>query len=71
MLRHFAEIADALRRLRKDRDGVISFEYVIVAIVVISTAGLVFNANTGGLIQGALATALNSIATAVTAAVGG
>lgn len=71
MLRLFVKITDAMRRLRTDKDGVISFEYVIVAVVVIAIAGVVFNANTGGLIKGALATALNTIGTAVIAAGGG
>jgi pilus assembly protein Flp/PilA len=71
MLSHLVRIADALMRLRKDKHGVVSFEYVIVAAAMIAVAGVVFSANTGGLIKGALETALNTIGTAVIAAGGG
>ena len=69
MLRYYK--AAAFKRLGADRDGVVSFEYVIVTVFVIATAGAVFTTGAGGAIQDALTRAVNTILTAVTTAVGG
>ena len=36
MLRYFVKTTEALKRLRTDKDGVVSFEYVIVAVCIIA-----------------------------------
>jgi hypothetical protein len=70
MLRYYRGIAE-LKRLGADRDGMASFEYVIVAAFVIATAGAAFATGAGGPIRVALTGGMNTIATAVTTAVGG
>jgi hypothetical protein len=62
--------AAALRRLGADRNGMASFEYVIIAAFVISTAGASFTTGAAP-IQDALTRGMNTILTAVTTAVGG
>jgi hypothetical protein len=59
-----------LKRLGADRNGMASFEYVIVAAFVISTAGAAFTTGAAP-IQDALTRGMNTILTAVTTAVGG
>jgi hypothetical protein len=69
MLRYYK--AAAFKRLGADRDGVVSFEYVIVAAFVIATVGAVFITGAGGPVQDALSRGMNTILTAFTTAVGG
>jgi hypothetical protein len=69
MLRYY-KAAAALKRLGADGDGMASFEYVIVAAFVITTAGAAFTAGAAP-IQDALARGMNTILTTVTTAVGG
>ena len=69
MLRYCVKSTSPLKRLRADKDGMVSFEYVIVAACVIAAAGAAFGANAGG-IATALTSAVNTISTAVAAAVG-
>ena len=59
---------EALKRLRTDKDGVVSFEYVIVAACIIAVVSLAFG--TGGPLQTALTTAITTIGTKLTTAVG-
>jgi pilus assembly protein Flp/PilA len=68
MLKYYIETTEALRRLRTDKDGVVSFEYVIVAACIIAVVALAFG-NTGPL-RTALSGGLTAIGTALTAAVG-
>jgi pilus assembly protein Flp/PilA len=58
-----------LKRLRTDKDGVVSFEYVIVAALVIAAVAAVFGGNGAGTIRGALTQGLTAITNAMTAAV--
>ena len=68
MLRYYIKATEALKSLRSDKDGVVSFEYVIVAACIIAVVSLGFG--TGGPLQTALTTALTTIGTQLTTAVG-
>ena len=67
MLKYYIKTTEALKRLRTDNDGVVSFEYVIVAACIIAVVSLGFG--TGGPLQTALTNALKAIGTALTNAV--
>jgi pilus assembly protein Flp/PilA len=49
MLRYYIKTTEALKRLRTDKDGVVSFEYVIVAVCIIAAVLAAFgtDATTG------------------------
>ena len=68
MLKYYIKTTETLRRLRTDKDGVVSFEYVIVAACIIAVVSLGFG--TGGPLQTALTTAITTIGTKLTTAVG-
>ena len=53
-----------LKRLRADKDGVVSFEYVIVAACIIGAVAAAFGTGAGG----GIGTALTTGITAITAA---
>jgi len=67
MLKYFTKTTQALKRLRADQDGVVSFEYIIVAACVIAVVAAVFGFN--GPLSAALNAGLNAISTALTSAV--
>ncbi|MCA1361073.1 hypothetical protein I6F14_08770 [Bradyrhizobium sp. IC3069] len=69
MLHHFIETKEALKRLRTDQDGVVSFEYIIVAVCIIGAVSAVFGVGAGGAIGTALTGGITAITTAFTAAV--
>jgi Flp pilus assembly pilin Flp len=69
MLKYYIMTREALMRLRTDKDGVVSFEYVIVAALVIAAVAAVFSGTGAGTFQGALNTGLTAITNAMTAAV--
>ena len=48
MLKYYVKTTEALKRLRTDQDGVVSFEYVIVAACIIGAVGAAFGNGTGG-----------------------
>ena len=64
MLKYYIKTTEALKRLRTDKDGVVSFEYVIVAACIIAVVSLGFG--TGGPLQTALIGAINTLGTAIT-----
>jgi pilus assembly protein Flp/PilA len=68
MLKYYIKTSEAVRRLLTDKDGVVSFEYVIVAACIIAVVALAFGPN--GPLKGALTNGLNAIGTALTTAVG-
>ena len=70
MLKFYINTRDVLERLRTDKDGVVSFEYVIVAACIVAAVAAAFGGKTGG-IELALASGLTSITSAFTTAVGG
>lgn len=69
MLRYYIETKETLKRLRTDQDGVVSFEYIIVAVCIIGAVSAVFGVGAGGAIGTALTTGITAITTAFTAAV--
>jgi len=60
---------EAVKRLSTDQDGVVSFEYIIVACLIIGVVGAAF-AQTGPL-NNALINGIASIATALNTAIAG
>lgn len=69
MLQYYIKTTDALKRLRADQDGVVSFEYIIVAVCIIGAVSAVFGVGAGGAIGTALTGGITAITTAFTAAV--
>ena len=67
MLKYYVNTTEALKRLRADQDGVVSFEYLIVAACIIAVVSLAFGA--GGPLSTAINTAITAISTALTTAV--
>jgi pilus assembly protein Flp/PilA len=61
MLKYYIKSTEALKRLRTDNDGVVSFEYVIVAACVVAGVLFAFGADGTTGIGLALKNALASI----------
>ena len=66
MLKFYVKTTEALKRLRTDEDGVVSFEYIIVACLIIGVVGAAF-AKTGPL-NTALVDGIAKIGSTLTAA---
>ena len=64
MLKYYIQATEALERLRTDANGVVSFEYVIVAAAVVGAVVLAFGAAGGA---GPISSALKSGIDAITA----
>ena len=71
MLQYYIKTTDALKRLRADQDGVVSFEYIIVAVCIVGAVGAVFGGGAGGQIGAALTTGITAITTAFATAIAG
>jgi len=69
MLKYYIKTTEALKRLRTDNDGVVSFEYIIVACLIIGVVGAAFSQT--GPLNTALVNGIGKIATALNTAVGG
>jgi pilus assembly protein Flp/PilA len=69
MLTYYIEAREALKRLRADQDGVVSFEYIIVAACIIGAVSAAFGTGATGAIGTALTSGITTITTAFTAAV--
>ena len=69
MLRYYVKATEALKRLRTDKDGVVSFEYVIVAACIIGAVVAAFGTGAGGAIATALTGGITSIVGQFNAAV--
>ena len=67
MLKYYVKTTEALKRLRTDKDGVVSFEYVIVAACIVGAVVAVFGTGTAGAIGTALTSGIAAITTAFTA----
>ena len=65
MLKFYVE---SMKRLSRDEDGVVSFEYVIVAACIVGAVAAAFGTTAGGGIGAALTTAIGNITAAITAA---
>lgn len=71
MLKYYIETREALKRLRTDQDGVVSFEYIIVAVCIVGAVGAVFGGGASGQIGAALTTGITAITTAFATAIAG
>ncbi len=69
MLKYCIKTTAALKHLRTDQDGVVSFEYIIVAACIIGAVAAAFGTGAGGAIATALSGGITAITTAFTAAV--
>jgi hypothetical protein len=70
MLKYYIKTTEALKNLPADQDGVVSFEYIIVAACIVGAVAAAFGTGAGGGIATALTTGLTAITTAFTNAVG-
>ncbi|VIO73662.1 hypothetical protein [Bradyrhizobium ivorense] len=70
MLKYYIRATDAMKRLGADKDGVVSFEYVIVAACIVAAVAAAFGTGGTGPIVDALSSAISSIGSLVTSAVG-
>ncbi|MDH2356867.1 hypothetical protein AB8Z38_34740 [Bradyrhizobium sp. LLZ17] len=68
MRKYYILAKETVRLLRRDRDGVVSFEYVIVAACIVAAVAAAFGTTTSSGIGQALTTAIGTITTAVTTA---
>ena len=69
MLKYYFRTTEALKRLRTDRDGVVSFEYVIVAACIVAAVAAAFGTGAASGIGLVLTNAITAIGAAVTAAI--
>ncbi|WP_342722789.1 hypothetical protein AAFG07_26570 [Bradyrhizobium sp. B097] len=69
MLQSYIKITEGFERLRTDKDGVVSFEYVIVAACIVAAVSAAFGTGTASGIGSVLLTSITSIGTAVANAV--
>jgi Flp pilus assembly pilin Flp len=65
VLKFCVKIGEAVRRLRTDKDGVISFEYVVLAACIVGVVLLVFGTGNQSVMYSALNNAITTIANAV------
>jgi pilus assembly protein Flp/PilA len=70
MLKLYIQATEALKSLRSDVAGVVSFEYVIVAACVVAAVAAAFGTDAASGIGLALKNAIDAIALKVTTAVG-
>jgi Flp pilus assembly pilin Flp len=64
MLKFYTKSKEALKRLCTDHDGVVSFEYIIVAVCIIIVVIAVYNGTGANSISGALSTGVGKIVNA-------
>ena len=67
MLKYYVKTREVLQRLRTDKDGVVSFEYIIVACLIIGVVGAAFSQT--GPLNTALVNGIAQIGTTLTAAI--
>jgi pilus assembly protein Flp/PilA len=70
MLKYYVKASDLLNRLREDKDGVVSFEYIIVAACIVAAVAAAFGTGGTGPIVTALTAGITAISGALTTAVG-
>ena len=68
MLKLYIKATEALHRLRSDKDGVVSFEYVIVACCIVAAVAAAFGTTTGTGIGAALSSGIGRLTTAFASA---
>ena len=64
MLKYYIKTTEALKRLHTDTDGVVSFEYIIVAFCIVAAVAAVFGTANANGISSALNTALGHVTSA-------
>ena len=64
MLKYYVKTTEALKRLRTDQDGMVSFEYIIVAVCVIGAVAAVFGGTGATSIQNTLSGGLVKVSSA-------
>jgi pilus assembly protein Flp/PilA len=69
MLKYYIKTTEALKRLGTDTAGVVSFEYVIVAVCIIAAVLAAFGTGTGSGIGSALNSGIGKLTTAFNNAV--
>jgi hypothetical protein len=70
-MRYFLKAADTLKHLLADQDGVVSFEYIIVAACIVGAVAAAFGTGAGGSLATALTNNLSAVLTAFNTAIGG
>ena len=68
MLKYYIKATDLIDRLRSDKAGVVSFEYLIVAALIIAAVGLAYGTG-GSKISTALTKGITAVTTAFTTAI--
>ena len=68
MLKVYVKATDLIDRLRNDKAGVVSFEYIIVAALVIAAVGAAFASTGTNTIGGALTAGLTKLSASLTTA---
>jgi Flp pilus assembly pilin Flp len=71
MLKLYVKSCDVIERLRNDKAGVVSLEYVIVAACIVATVVLAFGTSATGPLGKAITGALGTIATTVSSTASG
>ena len=66
MLKYYVKTRKALQRLRTDKDGVVSLEYVIVGACVCAVVLVLFQGTGTNTLSGALTTGFTAIASTMT-----
>jgi Flp pilus assembly pilin Flp len=66
VIRHYLAPTESLKRLCEDKDGMVSFEYIIVAACVIAAVIAAFGTDATTGIGAALSTGIGKITTAIT-----
>ena len=69
MVKCYLKARDLMGRLYTDKDGVVSFEYLIVAACIIAAVSLAFSGAGAGTIGSALSTGITAVVNAFTAAI--
>jgi pilus assembly protein Flp/PilA len=69
MLNYYVKTTEALKNLRTDQEGVVSFEYIIVAACIIGAVAAAFGTGATGAIGTALTGGITAIVGAFNAAV--
>jgi pilus assembly protein Flp/PilA len=70
MLKFYVKTSEAVKRLSADQDGVVSFEYIIVAACIVGAVAAAFGTGATGGIGSALTTGIKTITTAFVTAIG-
>ena len=65
----YVKAREAVKRLFTDKDGVVSFEYVIVAACIVGAVAAAFGTGAAGGIGTALTTGITAVTTQFTAAI--